>query len=72
MKVNHYYSLSIQEYGEDDELLHLCRDCAKQHADQVQWASRGDDQTECEFCRATNDPAHTAHLNAVFAQYAHA
>lgn len=73
MLVNYYYSVRVlvdggyEDVGEDG-LLHLCHGCAKKHADQVQWASRGDDQSECEFCRATNDPAHSAELDQIFAQ----
>lgn len=74
MRVNYYYSVRVladggyEDVGEDG-LLSLCRHCAQVHAADVQWASRGDDQSECEFCHATNDPAHTAHLNALFAEY---
>jgi hypothetical protein len=72
MKVNYYYSINILETigyeDDDDSMLSLCSACAHQHADQVQWASRGDAQSECEFCRASNDPAHSAELDALFAQ----
>lgn len=73
MLVNFYYSVRVlanggyEDVGEDG-LLSLCRDCAKQHAADVQWASRGDDQTECEFCPTTNDPAHSAELDKLFAE----
>lgn len=71
--VNFYYSVRVLENGgyEDvgeDGLLALCRACAKQHATDVQWASRGDEQSECELCRASNDPAHSAELDAIYAQ----
>jgi hypothetical protein len=68
MKVNYYYSTAVEQT--EDDLLHLCRECAAKHADRVQWASRGDEESECEFCDATNDPERTAHLNALFAKYA--
>lgn len=58
MIVNYYYS---DELTNDDEgnLVQLCRGCAAQNRDQIQWASRGDDQSACELCRASNDPAWT-------------
>lgn len=71
MIVNYYYSLNVLNgdgYEGDEDLLHLCRACAKQHAADVQWASRGDDQSECEFCRASNDPANSAELDRIFAE----
>ena len=67
MLVNYYYSLNAPD-ATDSDLLHLCRTCAAKHAAQVQWASRGDDQSECEFCDATNDPAHSAELDAEYAR----
>lgn len=74
MKVNYYYSVRVLEnggYDENDDLLHLCRACAQQYAADVQWASRGDDESECEFCGATNNPERTAHLDALFAEFTH-
>lgn len=76
MIVNYYYSVRVLNteggYTDDDELLTLCRSCAKEHAADVQWAGRGDAQSECEFCRASNDPAYSAHLDQLFAQVRHA
>lgn len=73
MNVNFYYSVRVLENGgyEDvgeDGLLSLCGKCAKQHAAGVQRASRGDEQSECEFCGASNDPAYSAQLDQLFAQ----
>ena len=76
MKVNYYYSVRVladggyEDVGEDG-LLILCRDCANTYRADVQWASRGDDQSECEFCRASNDPVNSAALDTIFARYAH-
>lgn len=72
--VNYYYSVRVlsnggyEDVGEDG-LLILCRLCAKKHSNAVQWASRGDDQSECEFCRSSNDPQHSAQLNILFQQF---
>ena len=72
MNVNYYYSVRVMEEeggyeeGEEEGLLSLCRPCAHKHADAVQWASRGDEQSECEFCPATNDPEHSAYLDKLF------
>ena len=72
--VNYYYSVRVladggyEDVGEDG-LLSLCRLCAKKHSGAVQWASRGDDQGECEFCSSSNDPAHSAQVDALFAQF---
>lgn len=55
MQVNYYYSLNNPAPESDDELLVLCRDCARKHAADVQWAQRGDDENECEFCGLAND-----------------
>lgn len=72
MLVNFYYSVRVLadgDYTGDDELLQLCRPCARKHAADVQWASRGDEESECEFCGAANDLERKAHLDAIFAQY---
>lgn len=77
MLVDYYYSVRVladggyEDVGEDG-LLSLCGGCAKQYAESVQWASRGDDESECEFCGASNDPVRSAELDKLFAQYAHA
>ena len=75
MLVNFYYSIRVLEsigYKEDDDsLLTLCRACADKHAGDVKWAQRGNDDSECEFCDATNNPARTAELDRIFAQVRH-
>lgn len=77
MLVDYYYSTRVlanggyEDVGEDG-LLTLCGACAKKHAADVQWASRGDVESECEFCNASNDPARSAELNRIFARYVHA
>jgi hypothetical protein len=71
MIVNYYYSIKVLEagmYDGEDGALHLCRDCARKHAEDVRWLSKGDDQSECEFCRASNDPANSAALDRIFAE----
>lgn len=68
MLVNFYYSLRYEFGEQDQDLLTLCHDCAKKHADQVQWASNGHDQAECEFCGVSNDEANSRELDAVFTQ----
>jgi hypothetical protein len=73
MQVNFYYSVRVmadggyEDVGEDG-LLTLCGGCARKHSADVQWASRGDDQSECEFCRTSNDPAYSAQLDQLFAE----
>lgn len=68
-QVNYYYSeRQAADIGVEDGALHLCRACATKHADQVQWLSKGDDQSECEFCDASNDPAYSRELDALFAK----
>ncbi len=71
MIVNYYYSLrnlnDTTATNEDDELLQVCRPCAQKYADQMQWASRGDEENECEFCGEANDPQRKASLDALFA-----
>ena len=73
MKVNFYYSVRVmadggyEDVGEDG-LLQLCGDCASKHSADVQWASNGHDQGECEFCRASNDPDNSAALDTLFTQ----
>lgn len=65
MLVNKYSSRDDQD---EDDLLHLCRSCAAQYAARVRWACRGDEESECEFCGASNDEAHSQALDASYAQ----
>lgn len=72
--VNFYYSVRVLAdggYGDvgEDGLLTLCRDCAKKHRAAVQWASRGDAQSECEFCNASNDPQWSRQQAADYAAF---
>lgn len=71
MLVNYYYSNRVIDnggYDESDDLLVMCRGCASKHNEQVQLAQRGDEDSECEFCKATNNPQHSAELDRLFAQ----
>lgn len=74
MIVNYYYSVRVQETigyeeGDDDSLLQLCRSCAAKHAADVQFASRGDEENECEFCGAANDPHRKVELDVLYLQF---
>jgi hypothetical protein len=64
--VNAYYSLRYAADATDQDLMWLCGDCATKHADQVQWAGRGHEQAECEFCGASNDEANSRVLDALY------
>ena len=65
--VNYYYSeTQADECGEEEGALYLCRACAANT--DAQWLSAGHDEAECGHCNATNNPARTAELNALFAK----
>lgn len=66
-EVNYYYS---DELTNDDEgnLVQLCRDCAHQNQDVIQWAQQGDSESECELCDKVNDPIGKAEMNAYLAE----
>lgn len=64
VKVNYYYSTSYAADATDQDLIHMCRTCAADAP--VQWASRGDEDAECEYCGASNDEAHSLVLDAQF------
>lgn len=66
MNVNYYYSNNVPAGEQEDSLLHLCGACARQHAANVTWASRGDEDAECEFCGASNNEAHSRDLDAAY------
>lgn len=66
-QVNYYTSLNVEGPSED-AALHLCRDCARKHRDDVQWLGAGHDQAECEFCGASNDEAYSRQLDATYAE----
>jgi len=57
MNVNYYYALDDMLDEDGGGLLHLCRECGKEHYPNAQWASRGDDDMFCEKCEAQNNPA---------------
>jgi len=65
MQVNRYYS---DELTSDDEgnLVMLCREHAAKNRAIIQWASRGDEESECELCDASNDPARSTELDILF------
>ena len=64
MLVNFYYDDSGDLTSDTEgNLVQLCRSCARLHADAVQWASRGHDQSECELCGASNDPHWTEQVD---------
>jgi len=71
LRVNYYYNLLVDGESEDG-LLSICRSCARERAADVQWASRGDEESECGFCDAANDPQRKVELDALVAQYTRA
>lgn len=66
MRVNYYYSTAVEQT--EDDLLHLCRACAATYAERVQWASRGDEESECEFCGVANDEDRARMLDALYTE----
>lgn len=64
MQVNFYYSDELTSDTEGN-LVQLCRACAGKHIDIVEWASRGDEECECELCGKANDPDRKAHLDTL-------
>lgn len=66
MTVNYYYSDDLTADTEGN-LVQLCRACATKHQGVVQWASKGDNESECELCGATNDAARTRELDELMA-----
>lgn len=63
MQVNYYYSIRHDD-ATDQDLLQLCRVCANEAGEQVKWASRGDEECECEFCGLSNDETRSQALDA--------
>lgn len=62
MQVQFFYDLTWEpgkggEFSNDPEgqLVQLCRVCAAEAGDQVEWAGAGDADCECEQCEARND-----------------
>lgn len=55
MKVNYYYSDELTSDTEGN-LVQLCYGCAAANPDNIEWAQRGDEDSECEECDATNNP----------------
>lgn len=64
MKVNYYYSDELTNDTEGN-LVQLCGACAQRNADKVQWAQRGDHESECEICNTANDPAYSRQLDRI-------
>lgn len=64
MQINYYYSDELTADTEGD-LVQLCRNCAEENAGQVEWASRGDEESECELCGKANDPDRAAFLDSL-------
>lgn len=64
MLINYYYSDELTNDTEGN-LVTLCRSCAKENRDVIQWAQRGDDGNECELCRASNNPERSAYLDGL-------
>ena len=69
MRVHFFYDWS-GELSTDGEggLVQLCDHCAWKQGDAVHKAQRGDLESECELCDASNDPARSARLDAVIAR----
>lgn len=64
MTVNYYYSDELTNDAEGN-LVQLCGNCAKANRTIVQFASRGDEESECELCDAANDADRKQHLDSV-------
>lgn len=55
MQVNYYYSDELTNDTEGN-LVQLCRKCADKNRNVIEYAQRGDEESECELCDTCNNP----------------